>query len=61
VGFAVMVGLWVFYGSLRWIAVVGFVVSDFFFFFFYVASNIENIFQIIFKNATKHRKKNYFP
>jgi hypothetical protein len=39
----------------------GIAVSDFFLFSFYVAPNTVKYFQTIFQNATKHRKKNYFP
>ena len=62
------VGLWVFLRwfavDLRWIAVVGLHLQWFLifsFFHFTLPQTLENIFQTIFQNAIKHRKKIIFP
>ena len=47
-------------GGLRWWDCTLQWVSDFFFFHFTLLQTLYNIFQTIFQNATKHKKKNYF-
>jgi hypothetical protein len=68
VGFAVMVGLWVFLRwfavDLWWITVVELhfaVVSEFFLFSFYVALDTVKYFLDYFPKCNQTQEKNYFP